>query len=191
MMDKRKSKKRWDVIIETMGRTGNFRAAEIGVEQGKTSKQLLANMPGLFLYLVDRWDVTPPGDTYFHGSRVMSRWDKNQWQSIYSRMIQNVKPFRGRYEILKMDTVEASNRIQDDTLDWIFIDSDHSFEGVCRDIDAWIPKVMNGGVVFFHDWENGNTESKVKEAVEEKIGKGIVKLADDHMAIYRVNRDGE
>ncbi len=185
-MDKRHGKKRWDVIIDVMGTQPKYTAAEIGVEQGKTSKQLLTYMPNLFLFLVDRWEVTPPGDSYFKGSRVMSRWDKNQWQSIYSRMTQNVKVFRGRYEILKMDTIEASKRFENDTLDFVFIDSDHSFAGVCRDIDAWIPKVKMNGIVFFHDYENGNTFSKVREAIEDRLGQNVVTVSPhDHMAYWR------
>jgi hypothetical protein len=40
----------------------------------------------------------------------------------------------------------------------LFIDGDHSYRGVARDIAGWVPKVAPGGVVAFHDFK---TEPKV------------------------------
>lgn len=36
-------------------------------------------------------------------------------------------------------------------IDLLFIDGDHSYEGVKADIDTWVPYVAIGGVVAFHD----------------------------------------
>jgi predicted O-methyltransferase YrrM len=33
----------------------------------------------------------------------------------------------------------------------LFIDGDHSFDGVRRDAEIWLPRVMDGGLVMFHD----------------------------------------
>jgi len=38
------------------------------------------------------------------------------------------------------------------SLDYVYIDADHSYEAVCRDIDAWLPKVKPGGVICGHDF---------------------------------------
>lgn len=40
----------------------------------------------------------------------------------------------------------------------LFIDGDHSYQGVSRDIAGWTPKVAPGGIVAFHDFK---TEPKV------------------------------
>lgn len=36
-------------------------------------------------------------------------------------------------------------------IDFIFIDGDHSYEGVKQDFDDWFPKVSKGGIIFLHD----------------------------------------
>jgi predicted O-methyltransferase YrrM len=36
-------------------------------------------------------------------------------------------------------------------IDLLFIDGDHSYNGVVRDIAAWTPHVKVGGVIIFHD----------------------------------------
>ena len=36
----------------------------------------------------------------------------------------------------------------------IFIDGDHSYSGVKRDYDCWIPSIIPGGILIFHDSTN-------------------------------------
>lgn len=38
------------------------------------------------------------------------------------------------------------------SLDYVYIDADHHYEGVCRDLDAWLPKVKSGGIIAGHDF---------------------------------------
>lgn len=47
----------------------------------------------------------------------------------------------------------------------LFIDGDHSYEGCKRDIDAWYPHMVKGGVMLFHDADD--TSPGVVKAVEE------------------------
>lgn len=64
---------------------------------------------------------------------------------------------------IKMASNKAVNLFADNSIDFLFIDADHSYEGVKRDIQMWIPKVRSGGVIAGHDydWEG------VKKAVDE------------------------
>jgi len=45
----------------------------------------------------------------------------------------------------------------DKKVDFLFIDGDHSYEGVKSDVDDWFPKLNNGAIVIFHDigWAEG------------------------------------
>jgi hypothetical protein len=57
----------------------------------------------------------------------------------------------------------------------VFIDADHSYDAVKKDIEDWDKKVRDGGIVFGHDidWPS------VKTAVEEKYGKLYVTEEDN------------
>lgn len=51
-----------------------------------------------------------------------------------------------------MDSVQAASEFADRSLSFVYIDGDHSYEGCRRDILAWAPKVMRGGVIAGHDY---------------------------------------
>lgn len=44
---------------------------------------------------------------------------------------------------------------EDIKIDVLFIDGDHSYQGCMADIKAWEPHVKDGGVIFFHDADEG------------------------------------
>jgi MMP 1-O-methyltransferase len=53
-------------------------------------------------------------------------------------------------EPLIMTSEEASTRIAG-PVELLFIDGDHSYDGVRRDAELWLPRLMDGGTVMFHD----------------------------------------
>jgi len=143
------------------------------VWMGKTSGGLLRLLPKLHLSLIDRWCVTPKGDSYFQGSRVMSRHPAKRFQSAFNKTLETVAPFADRVKVYKLESAEASEYFEEESLDFIFIDGDHSFEGVTRDLTNWVPKVKKDGLICGHDWENANTYQDVKNAVLSFFGKEI------------------
>jgi len=54
---------------------------------------------------------------------------------------------------IRKDSVEAAKLFNDGEFFAVFIDADHSYEGVRKDIDAWLPKVMPGGILCGHDFD--------------------------------------
>lgn len=51
-----------------------------------------------------------------------------------------------------MSSVDASKLYADASLDLVYLDGDHSYDGVRSDIDAWLPKVRSGGILAGHDF---------------------------------------
>jgi MMP 1-O-methyltransferase len=70
-------------------------------------------------------------------------------------------------EIVIGDTA-ASGRSYDGELSMLFVDGDHSLLAVRADLAAWLPKVMPGGVVGFHDYGNPLWPD-VRRAVDERL----------------------
>jgi predicted O-methyltransferase YrrM len=68
---------------------------------------------------------------------------------------------------------ECANKFEDSSLDFVFIDADHTYESVVKDINSWYPKLKKGGILSGHDYPSWNG---VKKAVDEFINKNNMKL---------------
>jgi hypothetical protein len=54
---------------------------------------------------------------------------------------------------IKLSSREAYKLFEDESLDFLFIDADHSYEGVMEDIKFWHPKVKRGCTIAGHDYD--------------------------------------
>lgn len=72
----------------------------------------------------------------------------------------NMKNFGINAKVYAMTTDEASKKI-DEKFDLIFIDAEHTFEAVSKDIQNWMPKCK--GIIAGHDYEVKGIELAVNE----------------------------
>ena len=80
--------------------------------------------------------------------------------------------FTARSEPVVSDSLAAAQTLapKRGTIDFIFIDGDHSYDACKADIVAWTPFVKRGGVVAFHDF--GSRADGVTRAIFEEIKAG-------------------
>lgn len=145
------SVKRWNVIAE-LAKKNNWRiGAEIGVYRGDTYFYLLQNVPDLTLIGVDNWEVDPHyGNVEKLGAKVRAA---------------AARKYKDRSIILHGKSTDPAilARVENDSLDFVFIDADHSHEAVLADINAWQPKLKNGGTMMGHDIDFPTVEGAVRE----------------------------
>lgn len=82
---------------------------------------------------------------------------------VYPTWYEGRKP--GLY-YLRMDTVDAASLFDDETVDLLFVDDDHSL--IARSADAWYPKVKLGGIASGHDYSTAFPS--IMEYVDGKFG---------------------
>lgn len=70
----------------------------------------------------------------------------------------------------KMTSEKACQKFDDDSIQFVYIDALHTYEGVKKDIELWYPKVMNGYFIAGHDYGSRHHPG-VKKAVDELLGK--------------------
>ncbi|MEO7412959.1 MAG: class I SAM-dependent methyltransferase [Opitutaceae bacterium] len=80
--------------------------------------------------------------------------------------------FRGRAEPVVSDSLAAARQLYPlrRTIDFLFIDADHSYDACKDDIAAWAQFVKPGGVIAFHDF--GSRADGVTRAIFEGIKAG-------------------
>lgn len=112
---------------------------EVGTGKGITGSHLLGKFPELKMIQVAWYpnqsgyqDATP---------RAREKWEHRV-----------LKPFEKRIILIEKESVEASVEVADGSVDFVFIDADHSYEHVLADLIAWFPKVKKGGFISGHDY---------------------------------------
>ena len=95
-------------------------------------------------------------------------WDKGQPVSHFERFLKNLLD-SGLCDIitpLRLTSARASLLFADQSVDFCFIDGDHSYNAVCEDLRCWFPKIRPGGLLAGHDY-TGPDSFDVKRAVDE------------------------
>jgi len=157
------------------------RGAEIGVFRGETSKELGLAFPGIHLILVDPWTMWKADTAYYKNHSEMGRLDQSQWDENFKltlKAIQYAEAEGGSdFEVHVTESVIAAQQVEDQSLDFVFIDADHSYEAVKADILAWRPKIRTGGIIAGHDYKgfrDRRGDYGVSRAVHEIFGESNV-----------------
>ncbi len=153
--------------------------AEIGCANGATTGRLLKYCRNLKLFAVDKWEkVEGGGEAGDIGERVgCETWDPVLG---FQRFNRGTRPYSDRLSVLRGDSVEMAERVSDGILDFVFIDADHRYPAVLRDLAAWVPKLKSGGTLCGHDIHLPG----VKQAVDEKL-KAYIETGVDHCWICK------
>lgn len=129
--------------------------AEIGVRFGEYSKRMCEANPNLKIYCIDPWMA------YGDGKYTQERQGR-----IYEVAANTLKSFNA--EIVRKTSMDALGDFKDGSLDFVYIDGDHSFKHAVMDIIFWAEKVKGGGIVAVHDYHHGRNVD-VKYAVDAYI----------------------
>jgi hypothetical protein len=128
---------------------------EIGVHKGDNSSEFLAELAIKQAWLVDPWsEATPAG----YNDNTQADWD-----ALHDSVVKRYSTY-DNVEILRMTSAEAAPIVPND-LDLVYIDGDHSIEGITTDLNCWFPKVRMGGILSGDDYTNLD----VREAVTKLV----------------------
>lgn len=175
---------KWQNIIKRIKTVNSPVGAEVGVYRGELSIRLLENIPDLTLYLIDAWsDDVYSGKSDESASLQMREDCEKNYLKNYNYVKRITAPYRKRTIIIKDKSLTVAKNCKNKFFDFIFIDADHSYDGVINDIKAWLPKVKENGWLCGHDYNNPLFPD-VKKAVDELIKN--VAVDSDYTWFYKV-----
>ena len=143
---------------------------ELGVKIGETTFHLMKNTD-LKMTCVDAWEVQNDNPEYnwqynekpkWAGGKFIP-WDHNANEKKFR---EEAKQWGDRIKIIKGRSLDVIDQIPDKSFDFIFHDSDHSYPFVKTEIESYMCKLKEGGVICGDDinWKT------VKRSVEEVFG---------------------
>lgn len=83
---------------------------------------------------------------------------------------------RHGHTLIRETSDVASQSFEDNSIDLVYLDADHSFDGCSADIDYWYPKVRQGGILAGHDYCDGNPQKGHVYGVIQ----AVAQLVDEH-----------
>lgn len=163
-------------FTEVINHLGLKTGAEIGVREGHFSRYILANSGIEKWYAVDPWELnrelSNPAEAFASASAMFGQFGK-------------------RVEMVKEYSPKAADVVEDNSLDFIYIDGLHQYKDVKKDLEAWWPKLKAGGIFAGHDYCKEDWPG-VYKAVNEFVKKETQTLFLTNIAQsdYLIEHDG-
>ena len=158
----------------------------MGVWRGDLSAALLRYLRPKRLHLVDPWRFMPDKPKAIYGGREAT--SQADMDAIYEQVLEHFEDERrqGRAVVHRQTSVDAAPAIADGSLDWVYVDGDHTYDAVRNDLAAWAPKLKPGGLMTGDDYGSyGWWEGGVQRAVDEFVAarRPEVLLLTSHFAL--------
>jgi hypothetical protein len=131
---------------------------EIGVDGGDFSAELLRTTEPTLLHLVDPWATRRYGDEKF--------------EAVTHRFRAEIDA--GRVKLHRTVSTIALAEVEDSSLGWAYIDSDHSYGTTLAELELLHRKVAGDGVIAGHDFVTGNWMVGVRYGVVEAVNRFCV-----------------
>ena len=124
--------------------------AEIGVNKGYNATYICNIIQPKLLYLIDPWNNffdSASGEIIGEAQYIMTK--------------ELLQPF-SCCKIIRDTSFNVAKTIDNESLDFVYIDADHTYNAVLVDMAQWYPKIKKGGILSGHDF----TTTSVGEAVK-------------------------
>ena len=149
---------RWNTRLEMIRSFGSgLVGAEIGVYRGKFSAELATTSPKE-LHLVDPWQAQS-------GEYERDPTNQQNLQACYGGVFRRFSS-NPAVHIHRMTSVDASKLFADGYFDYVYLDADHTWQGITVDLPVWWRKVKSGGWLCGHDYFLGCSWVDVQPVVD-------------------------
>ena len=169
-----------DWIVQHLGKP-DLMGVEIGVNPGATSRDLLKRFPKLHLLMVDPWK------SGYGGGDRMSKQPQEWHDQARNEALKATEFASDRRSVFETTWAEAAMFVE--SIDFSFIDGNHSYEAVRLDSTLVWERLVPGGLMMGHDYNRPSVKRAVMEFAESlaeqrsnETGKveGIAVLTGEH-----------
>ena len=119
--------------------------AEVGVWKGDFAKQVLDDCPNIRqYYLIDPWEK-------------LDDWNKPlnfvaDFNEVFDEVVNKLQDHKLKTKVLRGKTIDMISQIPDKSLDFAYIDGDHTLKGIAIDLISILPKMKEGSFIGLDDF---------------------------------------
>jgi Methyltransferase domain len=151
--------------------------AEIGVWKGEFSSEILHAVNPRKLHLIDPWKYQAAAEfsqAFYGGATGASQ---ENMDALYRSVVKKFRELApGTVEVNRGSSESVASQFPDNYIDWLYVDGDHRYEGVLKDLLLYHPKLKPGGVVAGDDYVAGGDQwwgDGVVRAVGDAVRRGL------------------
>lgn len=146
--------------------------AEIGVHRGDFSRCILRTVDPRSLHLIDPWQYEPSDkykDSWYGGQAGGGQAEMDaRHDGACRRFARQIRS--GQVTIHRGFSTDVLAAFPDEHFDWIYIDGNHLYEFVKRDLELSFVKTKPGGFIAGDDYVTGGWwQGGVKRALDEFV----------------------
>jgi hypothetical protein len=172
---------RWHVLLDLIEDNEYKNIVEVGSQEGRTPWYILTNTKRpdeVSVSLIDPYEMY---DNYGYKEPFKMSDAERAAKMYLSEFIKN-----GKCTMHKKYSNEGCREFEDESVDLVFIDANHSYNFVKEDIECWYPKIRPGGILAGHDYCSSfpGVEKATREYFEP-LGKEIEL---DHNSVWIVRK---
>ena len=152
------------------------KAIELGVYKGKSTWAIMsginAGTGNAFLYSVDNWqgiETKPVSTKDIFFENIKSIWNRDM------------------IKVIECNSWDAAKNFENESIDFIFIDADHIYDSVMKDITAWWPKIKKCGIMSGHDFTASFDVPKAVHSFFDNSGYHLRQIKDT--SIWEVRKE--
>lgn len=147
----------------------------IGAGSGTSGLAFMESRPDLFLYTIDIQKDNSPFGCLYAEEQVLKEaglWDDSRNQQLWGD-----SQYVGRSWSEHMGEIDHGYSIE--SVDLVFIDGDHSYEGCAGDIEAWLPNIKSGGILAIHDYKKATLTYDEETCPHPRPWPGVDRAVDE------------
>jgi len=131
----------------------NAVVAEIGVFKADFSQKIMQATKPQKMFLIDVWGSDRYNDSHFE-----------KVTKIFANEIES-----GQVEIIRKLSFDGIQDLEDSSLDWVYLDTDHMLETTRKELALLESKIKPGGIIAGHDYIQGNWNGGYRYGVVEAV----------------------
>jgi hypothetical protein len=142
------AKNRFDLWSQFLKATRAQTVLEVGVWKGEYAQYILERCDSIQkYYMIDPWATLPDWNKPYNVA-------PKAFDEVYQEAMKRTEFAASKRVVLRGRTKEVIDDIEDGSLDFAYIDGDHTLRGITVDLFKVLPKIKDGGFIGGDDFTN-------------------------------------
>jgi len=147
-----------EILLKNLPKNGII--AELGVDKGDFSDNIISLTHPKKLFLIDMWDS--------------ERYNLDKMVYVKKRFQKEINA--GNVIVIRGASQKEILKFENGYFDWVYIDTAHTYQQTIKELELCRLKVKDGGIIAGHDYCQGDINNALAYGVVEAVNQFCIKF---------------